>query len=75
MRAESTMASMNHPEVELSPEEIKAELLNAVQRLYDSYGITALSATFLAKQKGKLYRRLLALGMNQSALQIGRAHV
>jgi hypothetical protein len=62
------MASMNHPESELSPEEIKAELLNAVQRLYDSYGITALSATFLAKQKGKLYRRLLVLGMNQSVL-------
>jgi len=54
--------------VQLIPAENKAALVDTVQRLYDACGIRALSAAFLAKQKGELYRRLLRVGLNQSVL-------
>src|SRR5580704_8869470 len=48
-----------------TPEEIRAELLAEVRQLYDLHGMKALSTTFLEKQKGALYPKLLAAGLGQ----------
>jgi hypothetical protein len=53
-------------ERQATPEEIRAELLAEVRRLYDLHGMKALSTTFLEKQKGALYHKLLAAGLGQS---------
>src|ERR1017187_8273970 len=43
-------------------------LLDTVRDLYVACGISALATPFLEKQKGRLYHRLLAAGLNQKTL-------
>jgi hypothetical protein len=46
----------------------RTKLLDEIRRLYDIHGLRALSTPFLEKRKGKLYPKLLAAGLGQSAL-------
>jgi hypothetical protein len=49
----------------LTPEEMRGQLLAEVRRLYDLHGTKALATTFLEKQKGALYHKLLKSGLGQ----------
>jgi len=63
-------AALDVAREQFTPEIVRANLLEEVRALHRVYGLRALSTSFLEKQKGALYPRLLAAGLKQPALLV-----